>query len=329
MLDDNDPDIIPPCPFAVGDQFETLSALKSAAREYAIRTFFKFTTVHASKMRWRIACKAEGCHWGLYATSIAGANNIFRIKTLHPDYDCVGMDHGGHRQANTQFIAEWILDKVKSNPRYRPKDIVEDVKVQLGITITWSKAFRGKEHALEIMYGTHLDAYKAIPQYIADIEQTNPNSLATIESTTENRFKRVFICFGASAMGFSHCRPVLSLDTTHLKTRYQGILLAATGMDALGKLFPVAFAVVVAENNDNWLWMLELLCRVLEQSTPEFLEPKVSPQIANSECRNSPSFLIDKRALSKQLTESFQALHTVTACAISLKTSIRSSNTPT
>ena len=52
-------------------------------------------------------------------------------------------------------------------------------------------------------------------------------------------------------MGFSHCRPVLGLDGTHLKTRYQGILLAATGMDALGKLFPVAFAMVDAENNDN------------------------------------------------------------------------------
>ena len=52
-------------------------------------------------------------------------------------------------------------------------------------------------------------------------------------------------------MGFSHCRPVLGLDDTHLKTRYQGILLATTGMDALGKLFPVAFAMVDAENNDN------------------------------------------------------------------------------
>src|SRR5436190_10379622 len=80
-------------------------------------------------------------------------------------------------------------------------------------------------------------------------------------------------------MGFSHYRPVLGLDGTHLKTRYQGILLAITGMDALGKLFPVAFAVVDAENNDNWLWMLKLLCRVLEQTAPEFLEPKVSPQI--------------------------------------------------
>jgi len=101
MLDDNDPDIIPPCPFAVGDQFETLSALKSAAREYAIRTFFEFTTVRASKTRWRIACKAEGCHWGLYATSIAGANNIFASK------HCI----------RTMIVSEWITEVIVKQTR--------------------------------------------------------------------------------------------------------------------------------------------------------------------------------------------------------------------
>ena len=107
--------------------------------------------------------------------------------------------------------------------------------------------------------------------------RNNPNSLATIESTPENQFKRVFICYGASAMGIGHCRPLLGLDGTHLKTRYQGILLAATGVDAHGQLFPLAWAVVDGENNDNWLWMLRLLRQVLEQSAPHFLEPTVIP----------------------------------------------------
>ena len=57
-------------------------------------------------------------------------------------------------------------------------------------------------------------------------------------------------------MGFVHCHPLIGLDSTHLKTRYQGILLAATAVDALGQLFPLAYAVVSAENNENWLWML-------------------------------------------------------------------------
>jgi MULE transposase domain len=63
---------------------------------------------------------------------------------------------------------------------------------------------------------------------------------------------------------------------THIKTRYQGIILAATGIDALGQLFPLAYAVVDAENEENWRWMLQLIRRVLEQSAPQFLEAKVS-----------------------------------------------------
>jgi hypothetical protein len=87
--------------------------------------------------------------------------------------------------------------------------------------------------------------------------------------------KRVFISFGASAIGFAHCRPLISLDSTHLKTRYQDILLAATAVDALGQLFPLAYAVVSAENNENWLWMLQYPHRVIETYASDCLENKV------------------------------------------------------
>ena len=189
----------------------------------------------------------------------------------------MGIQKLGHQQATAKFIADWILPMVKVNPRYRPIDIIRDVKTHLGIDISKSKAFRAKEWALELLHRSHKAAYKQMPKYIADIERNNPNSIATLESTSENRFKCVFICYGASAMGIAHCRPLLGLDGTHLKTRYQGILLTATGVDAHGQLFPLAWAVVDAENNDNWLWMLRLLRQVLEQSAPHFLEPEVPP----------------------------------------------------
>ena len=47
--------------------------------------------------------------------------------------------------------------------------------------------------------------------------------------------------------------PVLGLDGTHLKSKFQGILLCATGIDANGSLFPLAYAIVDTEKDDNWL----------------------------------------------------------------------------
>ena len=112
--------------------------------------------------------------------------------------------------------------------------------------------------------------------YPQRLVETNPSSITRLDVTAENQFQRVFICYGACAVGFAHCRPLLGLDGTHIKTRYQGIILAATGIDALGQLFPLAYAVVDAENKENWRWMLQLIRRVLEQSAPQFLEAKVS-----------------------------------------------------
>ena len=57
--------------------------------------------------------------------------------------------------------------------------------------------------------------------------------------------------------GFQHgCRPLLFLDSIPLKSKYQGTLLAATAPDGDDGVFPVAFAVVDAETDDDWHWFL-------------------------------------------------------------------------
>ncbi len=263
------------CPLAEGIDFNTLDQLKHACRAWAVKQTFEFKTVRASKTRYEIACKGDNCPWRLSARSVGGPGGFFRIKSFVSDHSCVGINHSGHQQATAKFIRDFILPRVQQQSQYRPSNIVKDIKLELGVDISYDKAFRAKQLALEVIHGTHEDAYKAIPKYCTDVEQTNPNSVVHLDITSENRFRRVFISYGACAMGFANCRPLLGLDGTHLKTTYKGILLSAIAIDAKGQLFPVAYAAVDTENTENWFWMLELLRRIVEENAPQFLQPRV------------------------------------------------------
>src|SRR5579859_2962169 len=81
----------------------------------------------------------------------------------------------------------------------------------------------------------------------------------------------MFLSYTTSGLGFIHCHPVLGLDGTHLKAKYTGVLLGATSVDANNRLFPLAYAVVDAENDKNWGWFVKLLRTVVQNHSPVHL----------------------------------------------------------
>jgi hypothetical protein len=51
--------------------------------------------------------------------------------------------------------------------------------------------------------------------------------------------------------GFTHCRPIVSVDATFLTRKYKGTLMVAVGMTTKNQLLPLAFALVEGENNES------------------------------------------------------------------------------
>ena len=94
-----------------------------------------------------------------------------------------------------------------------------------------------------------------------------------MERTQDHKFRWLFIAYDTSRNDFAFCCPILGIDGIHLKTKYLDILLIATTVDANNQLFPMAFGVVDAENDQNWLWFLELLYSVISKCAPDQLVP--------------------------------------------------------
>ncbi|MQM04611.1 hypothetical protein Taro_037415 [Colocasia esculenta] len=122
------------------------------------------------------------------------------------------------------------------------------------------QAWLGKEVTYKEQFGDERCSFNELLWYKDAVERTNPGSVVELDVTNEGRFKRFFICYHACIVGFqTGCRPLLFLDKTFLKDKYQDKLLVATALNEQNELFPLAYAACDAENEENWTWFLTCL----------------------------------------------------------------------
>ena len=134
------------------------------------------------------------------------------------------------------------------------------------------KALDGKHKAFRHLFGDFSQSYTELPRLFLAIEQANPGCVViwkTIDNSLPNNetFQRVFWSFKPSIEGFASCRPVLSIDGTHLYGKYKGTLLIAMGYDENNQLFPLAFTITEGENIDSWGWFLACIRNRVTQRT--------------------------------------------------------------
>ncbi|KAK4836178.1 hypothetical protein QYF36_019514 [Acer negundo] len=240
----------------VGQRFSSVHEFRELLRKYAIAHQFAFRYKKNDSHRVTVKCKAEGCPWRIHASRLS-TTQLICIKKMNPTHTCEGAVVTTGHQATRSWVASIIKEKLKVFPNYKPKDIVNDIKQEYGIQINYFQAWRGKEIAKEQLQGSYKEAYNQLPFFCEKIMETNPGSLATFTTKEDLSFHRLFVSFHASLYGFLQgCRPLLFLDSIPLKSKYQGMLLAATAADGDEGVFPVAFAVLDAETDDNWHWFL-------------------------------------------------------------------------
>ncbi|XP_074270897.1 uncharacterized protein LOC141594807 [Silene latifolia] len=177
---------------------------------------------------------------------------------------------------NTQFIKVHALDVDYENSWYKSsaapfkngeefnveqefasKEILRQVVTSYNVlrNQTWV----AKQRALVDIYGDWEESYAFLPRYLDALKEANPGTAVHFvnKPTNDPNFQlldKVFWSFGPSINGFPHCRPIITIDGTHLYGKYQGVMLIAMGVDANDQLFPLAFAIVEKEDYENWSW---------------------------------------------------------------------------
>ncbi|GBG75439.1 hypothetical protein CBR_g20069 [Chara braunii] len=239
-------------------EFPAVKDLRNAVAQHVVENCYEFVVVKSDNKRYTIKCKDDKCMWRLHGSHVSDSP-VFVVKGIG-EHTCGGLTKLSNRQATSAWVAQMIEPKLRDTPDYKPVEIMNDLFRDHGVKVKYRCAWKGKEIAKARILGSDDDGYRYLRQYCKEVQRSNPGSLAFMQTEEGNsRFECMFLALDACIRGFQHCRPLIGLDGTFIKTRYKGCLMGATTIDAQGQLFPVAFALVAGEDADNWSWFLNHL----------------------------------------------------------------------
>ncbi|KAL0218111.1 hypothetical protein RCL1_008959 [Eukaryota sp. TZLM3-RCL] len=112
--------------------------------------------------------------------------------------------------------------------------------------------------------GSVVESFEQLPSYAEEMCMSNKELIFDIEE--ENSvFKRCFMMFAYSRNIYKYARKIISVDGAFLHGETKGTLLSAQTVDGEGHIFPLAYAIVDVENENNWKYFLEKLKEGLDE----------------------------------------------------------------
>jgi len=246
-----------------GALYDSSEAVKEAVKNWAVSLRKEFRVVKSSPRVYDVVCVKEGCPWRVHA--FKGIMKSYWKVSIVVDHTCLlDAPLKSHRNMTTEFIASDIYAMVMAKMHMEPGMIVRHIEVKYHYTISYKKAWRAKQRAFEMRFGTYEASYDNLPHMLEAIMQRNPGGAYSIKTIPNpsggpSILQRTFFCLGPCVRAFQCCLPLLCIDGTFLTGKYQGTILSAIGVDGNNQLLPVAFAFVERENIDSWLWFLQLV----------------------------------------------------------------------
>ncbi|KAI3459813.1 hypothetical protein Pfo_016476 [Paulownia fortunei] len=175
-----------------------------------------------------------------------------------------------HHNLDKNYIATLLVGIVRDDPICQIKYVMQFVKQKLGFEISYSKAWYSSKCTGENVYGTWESSVQKLPKFMRALQKSNEGTIVEwdhkdTKNPKQKIIKYVFWAFKLCIEGFHHCRKVISVDGTHLYTKYKHKMLIAVTMDGNQQVLPLAFAIVDEQTTMSWKWFLQMLSKHIIQ----------------------------------------------------------------
>ncbi|XP_060182812.1 uncharacterized protein LOC132612730 [Lycium barbarum] len=169
----------------VGILFKDKDTVKKCMNNIAITRHQQYKVEKSCTQRYYIRCVDPTCIWRFHSLRSRGSE-LFKVVNFEKRHSSINFITSDMRNATSKVIAEYITDLVRHTlQEITPKFVIEEMRSRYGLHISYHKAF------------------------------------ANIKWTADNEFKYAFFAYGASIEGWKHCKPVMIVDATFLKSKYR------------------------------------------------------------------------------------------------------------
>ncbi|XP_057795608.1 uncharacterized protein LOC131011788 [Salvia miltiorrhiza] len=212
---------------------------------YAVKFGYKIKFVKNEPHRIRVVCISErNCPFVMLASKGRESEGLV-INTLTLEHTCCRQIEVP--STSKKCLANYFKEALYRNPRFSSKDMQGHVKDHLKLHVSLGKCKRAKRTILAKLQGSYKEKFNMLVGYIEKVKETNPGSKIELQLSKDELangmrvFKRLFVMLDACKKNWiGGCRPLISLDSCHLKGVTFGVLLTAVGNDANDGVVPIA-----------------------------------------------------------------------------------------
>ncbi|XP_057759309.1 uncharacterized protein LOC130979782 [Arachis stenosperma] len=240
--------------FRVGHKFRNREAVLQGVKNYSIMRNAEYQVIKSDRIKYHMQYR-QADHWCQWSLRVALRQNLRYWCTtwlkqsrvvVFREVRRVGGVHSylapimsqDHRQLDSSLICRVILPLIQSNPSVNIPVLEGAVQASYHFKPSYRKALQS-----------------CFPGTICDL-RVKPLYDGHLLVRDCSMFDRVFWSFPAYVEAFKHCKLFVSVDGTHLYSRYGGVLLIAVAQDGNCNILPIAFAIVESESTESWSFFL-------------------------------------------------------------------------
>ncbi|XP_047965138.1 uncharacterized protein LOC125209588 [Salvia hispanica] len=229
-----------PSKVGLHSKFRTKLELKTAVTFWHLKKIRQYTVAESKGKRWHAVCNYPQGNpedkslpkylWECRAT-LRKHDEHWQIRVFTTAHTCMGdRNYDGHANLGSSMIALSVRHQIENDHAYKVKAIVADIENRFHVKVSYKKAWYARRTAIELVYGGWEWSFKVLPSYLNEMQRQNPGTI--VEWLHDDRlsrgmnkvFKYVFWAFGPAVEAFQLCKPVLTVDGTHLCGRCRGFV---------------------------------------------------------------------------------------------------------